>query len=245
MLSYLRGRAGRAAAVAGPRFAFLSLALPLAAACGPRAVFNSAPTFHGDTLRSQRVLVLPVAVSSDYTDDRTGMSLDGTTRTEATQRACRSAPRGGAIVTCFDDPSVASAAALSEVIMSAFAHDQPVAAFRWTELGQKTGASFAVLFRPESQSAVYHESHADWVDPAPSGNLVQDWISSAMRGNPYMEHGYTISAILVDLRSGAIVRAGSQSREAPDPKDTSIDFDARPLVYAILKDLLTGLLDAR
>jgi hypothetical protein len=44
-----------------------------------------------------------------------------------------------------------------------------------------------------------------------------------------VEHGYTVSGILVDLRTGAIVRAGMQSREAPDPADTSIDFDARPV----------------
>jgi hypothetical protein len=67
----------------------------------------------------------------------------------------------------------------------------------------------------------------------------------SLRGSPYIAHGYTIFGILVDLRTGAIVRAGSQSGDAPDPKDTSIDFDARPVVTGILKDLLAGLLDPR
>jgi hypothetical protein len=219
----------------------------LALGCGgARAIIQSAPAFRGDLLNAQKVLVLPIAVSSDYVDDRTGISLDGPSRFGATHQACAWASKTSArlSVVCFDNPMAAPSTPASDMVLSAFAHDQVVANARWSELGETVGARYAVLFRPESQSAVHHESHADWLGPAPTGGgLIQDWIQSAMRGQPYVEHGYTISGILVDLRTGAIMRAGMQSREAPDPRDTSIDFDARPVLCAILEELLAGLLD--
>ena len=226
---------------------FLIVLGPLALGCGgARAVIGSAPGFRGEWLKAQKVLVLPIAVSSDYVDDRTGITLDGATRFDATHQACAWASKTSAhlSVVCFDDPTGERSTTASDIVLSAFAHDQVVANARWSELGETTGAAYAVLFRLESVSAVHHESHADWLGPAPTGGgLLQDWVHSTIRGQAYVEHGYTISGVLVDLRTGAIVRAGTESREAPDPADTSIDFDPRPVLCAILKDLLAGLLD--
>jgi hypothetical protein len=242
--------------------------------CASRAKIQSSPNFSGAQLKTQSVLILPIAVSSDFSDDRTGIVLDRDTREEATKLACRSASgiRADVVVTCFDDPILGHSSRLADGIMLQFAHDQPIDNDRLRELAQNTGARFAVLFRPESVTASHRGPSTPPIYNAPvqlppastvaqaSANTLAVGAASVflaaldVAGSPSAStttRGYTLSAALVDLRTIAVVRAGSQSGEASvtvtDKTFRSSDrttVDVSLLLHDIMKDLLTGLLDA-
>jgi hypothetical protein len=220
--------------------------------CAAGASIRSAPNFSGVQLRRQSVLILPIAVSDDFGDERTGIILDRGTREEATRLACGSASaiRDDIVVTCFDDPIVAHSIPVSNDILSQFARDQPIASARWQELAQNTGARFAVLFRPENVTASHQVSSgispaAAWTGALLLGQPLVSAMSgtSAMRGGPQHSatRGYTVSAVLVDLRGLMVVRAGSKSGEASNAGTEA--SNAGPLLRDIMNDLLKGLLD--
>lgn len=79
--------------------------------CGSHMAVRSAPGFAGGQLNHQTVLVLPIAVTDDFSDVRTGIALDQGTREDATRMACRSASEGepDLILTCFNSPNVTTA----------------------------------------------------------------------------------------------------------------------------------------
>src|SRR4051812_20311889 len=58
--------------------------------CAPGANVQSAPQFSGSSLKSRGVLILPIAVTDDFGDERTGIVLDHESREQATRQACSS-----------------------------------------------------------------------------------------------------------------------------------------------------------
>src|SRR5437660_505556 len=81
----------------------------LAMHCGSGAKIQSVPNFEGKSLKSQVVLVLPIAVTDDFGDERTGIVLDHQSREQATKLACDSAAemRDDVKIMCFDRPELA------------------------------------------------------------------------------------------------------------------------------------------
>ena len=160
--------------------------------------------------------------------------------------ACRSASEAepDLALTCFDSPTVSTAIPVSDAIQAQFTRDQPVARERWLELGQRTGADFAVLFRPESVTASrgisVTGSRAARMGAA-VGGLVGGLIMAS--GGPMFvrTRGYTLSAVLVDLRVAKEVRAAVRSRDASSDENTELPVSY--LLHDIMKDLLVGLLD--
>jgi hypothetical protein len=80
----------------------------LALGCS-HAMVRSAPGFTGAELDRQSVLLLPIAVTDDYGDERTGIVLDHESREQAARLACRSGAgfRADVRIVCFDEPSLA------------------------------------------------------------------------------------------------------------------------------------------
>src|SRR6266567_901644 len=127
----------------------------LALHCGSGAKFQSVPNFEGKSLKSRVVLVLPIAVTDDFGDERTGIVLDHQSREQATKLACDSAAemRDDVKIVCFDRPELAKSAPFLNDLLLEYARDKAISADRWHELERRTGASFVLLFRPEGASA--------------------------------------------------------------------------------------------
>src|SRR3954470_5084862 len=113
----------------------------LAAHCGSGATIQSAPNFSGATLDHRVLLVLPIAVTDDYGDERTGIVLDHQSREDATKRACDSVTevRDDVRVVCFDSPDLAKSGPFLKDLMLDYARDSTIAAERWHELKKRTG----------------------------------------------------------------------------------------------------------
>jgi len=190
--------------------------------CARATNIRSAPGFSGVQLENQPLLLLPVAVTDDFGDERTGIVLDRQSREDAAKLACRSAPeiRDDIKIVCFDDPSIADSAVVLREVSTEFARDAPISAERWHQIARVTGARFALLFRPEGVSGSLK------VSPVPKPPLTQmtrvmfgpQWTDRPgevdPRGSVKTTRTYTLSSELVDLRGGQIVRAGARSADA-------------------------------
>lgn len=213
---------------------------------------RSAPNFSGTELKNRKVLVLPIAVTDDYGDERTGIILDRGTREEATRMACRSASDGqrDLALTCFDSPAVSSAAPVSDAVQAQFTRDQPVPKDQWLALAQQTGNDFAVLFRPESVTSSRRVEQRQKVIVMGSGatglgTLLGSLLVNAATPTPSPKvvrtAGYTLSAVLVDLRAGTEVRAAVRSGEGS--ADEQAEIPVSSVLHGIMKALLADLLD--
>jgi hypothetical protein len=227
-----------------------SFALALCAVFAPscaRSNVRTAPGFTGAELQKQRLLILPVAVTDDFGDERTGIVLDHQSREEAAALACRSALdiRDDIRVVCFNDPSIAGSGSALRDVSIQFARDASVPAERWRDIARATGARFALLFRPEKVSAhqkvtpqppeldltraLYGPDHKDRpgeVDP---------------RGSVKTSRTYTLSSELVDLGSGRIVRVGARSGEASTSSQEAPKASLH--LHDIMRHLMSDLLD--
>jgi hypothetical protein len=221
------------------------------ASCGSGAKFQSDPKFSGASMQSRAVLVLPIAVTDELGDDRTGIVLDRESRHRATRLACNSAVelREDVHIVCFDRSDLASVAPLLRSILLDYARDQPTSAERWHELARRTGAGYVLLFRPEdvraSQSVSKPSGPWSVAVVAPSVPLVVV-IPAAEGAGPHVAsvsttRAYTLSSSLVDLREGKVVRTGVHSRK--DSTATADPPEASQHLHAIMRDLMKGLLE--
>src|SRR5438046_347607 len=113
----------------------------LAIHCGSGARVRSAPQFSGVSLKSSVLLVLPIAVTDDFGDERTGIVLDHESREQATKRACDSASdlRDDIKVLCFDRPELAKSSAFLKDLLLEYARDEAITKERWRELAEDGG----------------------------------------------------------------------------------------------------------
>jgi hypothetical protein len=218
--------------------------------CGSHAAMRSAPNFSGKELKNRKVLVLPIAVTDDYGDERTGIILDRGTREEATRMACASASdrQRDLTLTCFDSPAVSSAAPVSDAVQAQFTRDRAVPKDQWLALAQQTGNDFAVLFRPEAVTSSRHQQdntivHATAGAAMVMAGLLGGLLIEAAAASPKVvrTRGYTLSAVLVDLRAGTEVRAAVRSGEGTADDQTEIPVSS--VLDGIMKALLADLLD--
>jgi hypothetical protein len=225
----------------------------LATHCASSPKIQSAPNFKAESLKSRALLILPISVTDDFGDERTGIVLDHQSREEATKLACDSAAgiRDDIRIVCFDHPDLAKSAEFLKELQLEYARDHAIPANRWHELEQRTGASYVLLFRPESAEASQRVSKADKSFPLravviPGRGPLPMAVIPTMEGvGPKVDgvktsRTYTLSSSLVDLREGRIVRVGVQSAEAST--STTEAPDATQHLHGIMRDLMKGLL---
>jgi hypothetical protein len=226
---------------------FLTLTLgAMLVACGSRLhCFQSAAGFAAVELRNQPVLLLPVAVTDELGDDRTGIVLDLHSRKEAAKLACGSAAdiRDDVPIMCFDDPAVVPSHAVVRDVLIQFARDVPISPERWGEVARSTGARFALLFRPEDVKASrtvttlgVDETEKEFLNRQPS--------NGPMGVNPRQlvttTRTYTLLCELVDLRTGRVARAAIRS--AGGSTSTQEPPSASLQLHGIMRDLMKDLL---
>jgi hypothetical protein len=204
------------------------------------------------------VLVLPIAVTDDFGDERTGIVLDHQSREQATKLACDSAAdiRDDIRIECFDDPKLAKSAVFLKELLLEYARDRAIAASRWRELEEKTGARFVLLFRPEAVSASQEVSKASPgisskaivvpaipnVTPVPIMVVTPPLESVGPKVDSVTtSRTYTLFSSLVDLRQAKVVRTGVHSAE--ESTSTAEAPDASKHLHGIMRDLMKGLLE--
>jgi hypothetical protein len=215
----------------------MAVAATLAACRSGLHCFTSAESFRRADLKDQAILLLPVAVTDELGDDRTGIVLDRSSRHRAARLACDAGPkiREDVRIVCFDDPSIAASPALRDVYTQ-FARDVPISLERLHEIARSSGASFALLFRPEDVHASTRVTRfPDWrpFEPAPSAHNPRASITTTRT--------FTLLGQLVDLRSGQVVRAAMRSStgstDTPEPPVASTHL------HGIMRDLMSDMLD--
>lgn len=219
-------------------FLTLALAATLLACRSGLHCFTSARGFSSADLEGQRVLLLPVAVTDELGDDRTGIVLDRSSRHDAARLACRSAPdiRKDIPIVCFDDPAIAASSAAQREVYTQFARDVPITPEHWRAVGRATGTRFALLFRPEdvraSQTVTRPLRGPPW-DDGPVAQVPKSWVTTTRT--------YTLRCDLVDLRTGQVVRtairSSSGSTSTPEPPEASSHL------HGIMRDLMSEMLD--
>jgi hypothetical protein len=226
--------------------AFCWPCLALAMHCGPRAKFESDPKFSGEALQRVAVLVLPIAVTDDLGDERTGIVLDQQSREQATKLACTSAAsiRDDVKIVCFDHPELAASVPLTRDLLLDYARDRAISAERWHDLARRTGASFVLLFRPEAVSASQTTSKKSYTAAYFIGAGLSPTITALSEGvgprvgSVTTSRTYTLSSSLVDLREGKTVRVGVQS--AKESTSTTEAPVASVHLHGIMRDLMKG-----
>jgi hypothetical protein len=209
--------------------------------------------FKAISLKGQKVLVLPLAVSDDLGDERTGIILDDVTVAVTGRAACAHARqvREDIKIVCFDEVPKQASAFVSDVVLR-FAGDEPIDQQTLDELATRTGANILVVFRPESVAVGVTIVQPVTVVMNGSSGYLQD------SGKPYrsVEREYTVSTELIELRSGLLLRSGDHGASATGnsgmrgPNDLS-DYlppgvnapDAAPTLSEIMNELLDTLLD--
>jgi hypothetical protein len=222
--------------------------------CASSAKIRSAPDFDGASLKSRAVLILPVAVTDDFGDERTGVVLDHESRERATKLACDSASemRSDLKVMCFDRPELAKSSGFMNELLLDYARGRAIPAERWRELERKTGASFVLLFRPEGARASQEVSKpGNGIQPrvfalssvAPIPFIVTPPMEGVgpKVGSVTTSRTYTLSSFLVDLRAAKVVRTGIRSAEASTSTTEAPDAPAH--LHGIMRDLMKGLLE--
>src|SRR5262249_35097253 len=163
------------------------------------------PGFTGAELDRQSVLLLPIAVTDDYGDERTGIVLDHESREQAARLACRSGAglREDDRIVSFAEQSLSRASSELRDLSIQFARDAPLSADSSRNIAHMSDSRCALLFRLESVSA------SEKVNPGP----VDYPITVALFGKRSPEQVeplgsvkttrvYVLSSELVDLRDG-------------------------------------------
>ena len=189
----------------------------LACASGAsRPKIQRSPHFQSSQLTGTTVLVLPIAVTDDLGDERTGIVLGRGSRESAAKAACQSVAqaRKDLRVVCFEELRTGADAASARVALEfALGHEVPPPLLQ--SLAQASQAQFVLLFRPEKVGAGQDISDRYSAGDALQAGIVGMLLASAARGGPQRKitRGYTVSGVLIDLRSGRPAGAGIHAGE--------------------------------
>lgn len=206
--------------------------------CKASAAVQKRPGFEVSELREKQIVLMPLAITSDLGDDRTGIVLDYGSVRDSGMAACEHARESFAHVTikCFHDRSlIASRPVLNDLLLR-FARNQPIPAQTCQALSKGSGAAFALLFRPERVTATRegatggapnshdvplsqsYNPNASWTANV-AGNAIGNMLGGLLvlaltgdggAGRTTTTRSYAVSAILVDLRSCEAVAAGAR-----------------------------------
>jgi hypothetical protein len=241
----------RAVRASAALFAGLSLM-----ACGGGPQVKVTAQYRPQMLQHARVLVVPLAVSDELGDARTGIVLSDQARASASAEACKMLTDevSERTIVCADQDAVGRSPALAE-LERLFALDQPIPPSLWQSIRDSSGAKHVLLFRPESVSSSQEVSRQ--LETAP-GNVVtgtdtQPHVTSVLvsliiaKSNiPHKtvsttDLEYTLSASLVDLQSGAVLKVGVHSGGDSRKVGRNLGFAEPPPVVPILEKIMVAL----
>jgi hypothetical protein len=226
--------------------------------CAASPQIKTTADFRENALARGRVLFVPLSVSQALGDRRTGIILSDETRITASDAACGRLSRAedDPSVVCWDQEKAATEPAFAQV-QSMFALDEPVPEIAWQNLRQTSGATHAILFRPEAVGSSREVSQTESVGSpllivAAGGLGVATLLVSGLiaANNKHVdttnetELTYTISAALVDLRSGKLLKVGLHSGSASRTVTRNLGFAEPPPAAPILEEAMTELGEA-
>ena len=218
--------------------------------CGAAPQVQPTPDYRADALRTKAVLFVPLAVSNDLGDERTGIVLSDSARLGASSAACRHLAEtwsDGRLV-CFDEKRIAGSPEFSELVLL-FALDKPIPADLWQRVRRASGAEYALLFRPESVSSSQEVSQETRGMMMPVGGLATSVFVSAMlfsatartRTANTTELSYTVSASLVEMPTGKLLKVGVHSASDSRTVNRNLGFAEPPPAAPILEEVMTDL----
>lgn len=222
--------------------------------CGAAPQVTVTPDYQERVLLGKRVIVVPLAVSDDLNDQRTGISLSAQTRDLASDSACHEIAEAWSqgMLLCPSD-SRDSAATLAE-IERLFALDQPIPDALWRDIRNSSRADHALLFRPEGVSSSQELSQ----ETRSSGGVIiigsePAFATSAMVSAMLMastthrvtvndtEIAYTLSASLIDMRSGKVLKVGIHSGSDSRTVERNLGFAEAPPAVPLLQEIMADL----
>ncbi|HWZ90716.1 MAG TPA: hypothetical protein VNW92_17770 [Polyangiaceae bacterium] len=226
----------------------------LVTGCGAGPQVKATPQYKADSLRDARVLMIPLAVSDELGDARTGIVLSDQTRSLASDVACKSMAEETSErkIVCVDQQSIAHTPAFSE-LERRFALDQPIPASLWQSVREASGAKHALLFRPESVSSsndVSRELKGSAGALVGGGALLATsaFVSVIIGASTIHEATvsttelrYTLSASLVDMQSGQLLKVGVHSASDSRKVGRNLGFAEPPPVAPILEKIMISL----
>jgi hypothetical protein len=237
-----------------PTLLFGTAALLLGCGAGPQVQATGA--YRADALQNTRILFVPLAVSDELGDERTGVILSDQARSIASEEACKAMQEESSAsaeqVVCLDQHTFEHSPALGE-LERLFARDQPIPASVWQSVRQASGAKHALLFRPESVSSSRDVSHRlEGSSGAQFGTgtlLATTIIASVLVGASTIhkstvsktELGYTVSASLVDMQSGALLKVGVHSASDSRKERRNLGFAEPPPAAPLLQRIMVAL----
>jgi hypothetical protein len=199
-----------------------------------------------------------LSVSQALGDRRTGIILSDETRVSASDAACSrlSSAANDPTVVCWNEEKAATEPAFAQV-QSMFALDEPVPEVAWRSLRQRSSATHAILFRPEAVGSSHEVSQTERMGSplvlvGGGGLAVTSLLVSGLIAANNMrvdttnetELSYTISAALIDLRSGKLLKVGVHSGSASRTVTHNLGFAEPPPAAPILEDAMTELGEA-
>lgn len=230
-------------------------------ACGATPQIKSTADYREDTLAKSRVLFVPLAVSEALGDQRTGIILSDHTRVQASDAACSqiAASSGEAALICLDAQQAAAAPAFTDV-QRLFALDEPIPPEVWEQLRRTSNVELALLFRPEAVSSSRDVSRAEELrspivavgsGAALATSLLVSGMAAAATTRTVTtnetELSYTVSASLVDLRTGKLLKVGLHSASDSRTVKRNLGYaeapPAAPLLEKIMVELGGAVLD--
>jgi hypothetical protein len=224
--------------------------------CGASPQVKATADYREGALTRGRVLFVPLAVSEALGDRRTGIILSDETRALASDAACAhlSAVSAAPSVVCWGADRATREPAFGQ-LQSLFALDETVPMDTWQNVSRASGATHALLFRPE---AVGSSREVTRVERASSpvvilgtgGGLTAATllVSGLVAANNMQvetsnetELRYTVSASLVDLRTGKLLKVGVHSGSASRTVKHNLGFAEPPPAAPILEGVMTEL----
>jgi hypothetical protein len=230
------------------------------AACGGGPQIQTTTNYRPEAFRGAKVLVIPLAVSDDLGDERTGIVLSKSARTLASEAACSELldASSDARIVCFSESRVARVPALAELELL-FALDKPIPASVWQALREASGANHALLFRPEDVASSRETttklkgSTGALIGTGPllATSAVVSAFVAANTLREEAEHStelsYIVSASLVDMQTGKLLKVGVHSDSESRTETRNLGYaeapPAAPLLEKIMVELGAEVLD--
>lgn len=226
--------------------------------CGASPQIKATAAYREGALTRGRVLFVPLSVSQALGDSRTGIILSDQTRAIASDAACGrlSVAEDDLAVVCWS-PEQADAEPAFAQVQSMFALDEPVPASVWETLQRKSRATHAILFRPEAVGSSREVSQSERIQSpivligsgglAATSLLVSGLIAAnntRIETTNETELTYTVSASLVDLRTGKLLKVGLHSGSDSRTVTRNLGFAEPPPAAPILEGVMAELGEA-
>jgi len=239
--------------------------IPLAVAgCGGGPQIKVTADYKPKVCAGQRVLLVPLAVSDELGDKRTGIVLSDEARLSASEATCNEIAHdwdNGALVCPLFD--AAKTLPNLNALEQAFALDAPVPETLLHALRETYHADYGLLFRPENVSSSNQIDHtnsekedlaaraavvgsAAFISPAA---LLGALIGTSIRGaGQHPEHtsnrtelSYTVSATLLDLRTGKVLKVGLHQGSTEQTVERNLGYAEAPPVAPLLQKIMVPL----